>query len=377
MNELQSLVDDERGTQHSSSFAIDYISSNTNNSTPEIMMHTKNIANATSETANDTNDTSTPDVVMEESNDTSIPHIANDSNDTSIPDIANDSNDTSIPDIANESNDVSTPDLMMEEQNDIDYFEDLEHDDNDENSSYDYNRTLFGSIEKAKDVALELMDTLKVEFGIDGAKQIIVDTAKVAGIPLFAKRDMSISVDVDINDLERKIQGFSDATLMMTRRSSNVGVVARCIEISQQIKRLDSSSHFAQVAVFVYLLEYSALFKEADDSANHKELNKELQIGLEIKSAAQFSKFRRKCERVKKLCNVLGVAGGCAMGMYVKIYSLENMVNTEFKDMIKDLKMNRQLISFCQTLVVDDTGMPMIRQSTATTASIPSSSTSL
>jgi len=117
---------------------------------------------------------------------------------------------------------------------------------------------------------------LKDEFGIDVAKQIIVDTAKVVGISLFAKRDMSISIDVDVNDLQRKISGFSGATLTMTKRSNNVDAVAQCIEISKQIKRLDSSSHFAQVAVIVYLLEYSALFKEADDSANHQELNKDL-----------------------------------------------------------------------------------------------------
>lgn len=117
---------------------------------------------------------------------------------------------------------------------------------------------------------------MKDEFGIDVAKQIIVDTAKVVGISLFAKRDMSISIDVDVNDLQRKIPGFSGATLTMTKRSNNVDAVARCIEISKQIKRLDSSSHFAQVAVIVYLLEYSALFKEADDSANHQELNKDL-----------------------------------------------------------------------------------------------------
>ncbi|KAL7323550.1 hypothetical protein PS15p_210185 [Mucor circinelloides] len=337
MNELQSLVDDECGTQHLSLFAIDYISNNTNNSTPEIMIHTTNTANATSnsgitmkdnvQTANDTNDTSTPDILMEE-------------------------NDVT----ANNSNGTSAPDIMMDEQNaDIDYFDDLEYDDNDENSSDNNGGTLLGSIEKAKNVTLDLMDALKDEFGINAAKQIIVDTAKVAGISLFAKRDMSISIDVDVNDLKRKIQGFTGAALTMTKRSNNVGVVALCIEISKQIKRLDN------------------------DKENHKELNKGLQIGLEIKAASQFSKFRRKCDCVRKWCNVVGVVGGCAMGMHVKIYLLENMVNIEFKDLIKELRMNRRLISFfCQTLRVDDTGMLMIRQSTATAtaASIPSSSTS-
>lgn len=221
-------------------------------------------------------------------------------------------------------------------------------------------------------MTLKLMDALKGEFGV------IVDTAKMAGIPLFAKRDVPTCINVDIDDLKRKHQGFDGAALRMTKRRNDMGIADRSVEINQQIKRLNSSGNYAPVAVFVYLLKYSFLFKEAEASENHQKLNQDLLLGLEIKSAPQYSRFRRKCDRVRRLCDVLGVAGGCAMGTCVKIYSIENMVNTEFKDLIKELKMNRRLISFSQTLSVDDTGMPMIRQLTATvtTASISSSSTS-
>lgn len=33
----------------------------------------------------------------------------------------------------------------------------------------------------------------------------------------------------------------------------------------------------------------------------------------------------------------------CNGGTYVKVYSIENMVNPDFKSLIKDLKTNRQL----------------------------------
>lgn len=169
-----------------------------------------------------------------------------------------------------------------------------QHDDNQqEDLSRENNDGLFGTIEKGKEVTLKLMDALKGEFGV------IMDTAKMAGIPLFAKRDVPTCINDDIDDLKRKHQGFDGAALRMTKRRNDMGIVDRCVEINQQIKRLNSSGNYAPVAVFVYLLKYSFLFKEADASEDHQKLNQDLLVGLEIKSAPQYSRFRRNCDRVK------------------------------------------------------------------------------
>lgn len=78
---------------------------------------------------------------------------------------------------------------------------------------------------------------------MDVAKKIIVDTAKVAEIPLFAQRHRTISIDIDVGEMREKIQGFSRATLTtMTKRQDNTNVVDRCVEIVEETKCLDSTS---------------------------------------------------------------------------------------------------------------------------------------
>lgn len=43
------------------------------------------------------------------------------------------------------------------------------------------------------------------------------------------------------------------------------------------------------------------------------------------------------------------------MGMYVKIYLDDNMINPKFKSLMK-----KKLIVFCHTLRIGDDGMPMV-----------------
>ena len=220
---------------------------------------------------------------------------------------------------------------------------------------------LFGSVAKASHVLLTLMNGLREEFGVEVAKKMIIETAKQANIPLHTPRDPIMTVDVNVDDMRKRIGRFNTATLLIIQRNEQTNLVDRCVEIVGQIKRLNSTTDYARVAVFVYLLEIAGLLEEADASANHKELNTQLQTNLEIDKLTQYSKFKRKCARVKKLCGILGVPGGCAMAMFIKIYSLENMTNEDFKTILKDLKTKRDLIDFCQTLRVDGSGMPSLR----------------
>lgn len=236
--------------------------------------------------------------------------------------------------------------------------DEMELDDEDEDTDED--GILFGSLDKARKVTIDLMKQLKEEFGADVAKQLIVESAKAAGAALHGNRDTSIRIDVPLDDMRLRLQSFSTATLQIKQRENGTNLIDRCVEIMVQVKHLDSTEDFAKVAVFVYLLEVAHLIEEADEDEKSKELNVQLQKALKIDSSTQYSKFKRKCSRVKKLCDVLGVAGGCALGMYIKIYAIENMINVDFKTMIVDLKSKTELLNFCKTLQVSRDGMPML-----------------
>ncbi|EPB90445.1 hypothetical protein HMPREF1544_02653 [Mucor circinelloides 1006PhL] len=217
--------------------------------------------------------------------------------------------------------------------------DEMELDDEDEDTDED--GILFGSLDKARKVTIDLMKQLKEEFGADVAKQLIVESAKAAGVALHGNRDTSIRIDVPLDDMRLRLQSFSTATLQIKQRENGTNLIDRCVEIMVQ-------------------LEVAHLIEEADEDEKSKELNVQLQKALKIDSSTQYSKFKRKCSRVKKLCDVLGVAGGCALGMYIKIYAIENMINVDFKTMIVDLKSKTELLNFCKTLQVSRDGMPML-----------------
>lgn len=130
---------------------------------------------------------------------------------------------------------------------------------------------------------------------------IIVSTAKVAGILLFVKRDTTSNIDIDVDDIRREIREFNSATLTMAKTPDDIDIVNRCVEVNEHTKRLYCTSNYAQAVMFVYLLELSALFKEANASEDHQKLNRNLQEEFKIKKAPQYSKFRRKSDGVKKI----------------------------------------------------------------------------
>lgn len=74
---------------------------------------------------------------------------------------------------------------------------------------------------------------------MDVTKKIIVDTAKVAEVSLFAQRHRTVSIDIDVDEVREKTQGFSRATLTtMTKRQDDTNVVERCVEIVEETKCL-------------------------------------------------------------------------------------------------------------------------------------------
>lgn len=80
---------------------------------------------------------------------------------------------------------------------------------------------------------------------MDVTKKIIVDTAKVAEVSLFAQRHRTVSIDIDVDEVREKTQGFSRATLTtMTKRQDDTNVVERCVEIVEETKCLDSTSGY-------------------------------------------------------------------------------------------------------------------------------------
>lgn len=66
----------------------------------------------------------------------------------------------------------------------------------------------------------------------------------------------------------------------------------------------------------------------------------------------QLSKLKRKCRRVKELVDLFDKRGGCALAMYILIFTLENASHEEWTDLIKDLRGQLELVTFCLSLQV-------------------------
>lgn len=70
--------------------------------------------------------------------------------------------------------------------------------------------------------------------------------------------------------------------------------------------------------------------------------------------------MKRKCRRVYELTEYFGEGGGCALGMYIPIFTLEDACNEEWIDLVRDLRNQVQLTSFCISLKVDENRIALL-----------------
>lgn len=224
------------------------------------------------------------------------------------------------------------------------------------------NTDLFGTIANAETMIVNTLEEISEEFGRDTTKQIVLNACKTANIALFEPKTRNFQqvLLVNIEELKSRIQSFSKATVDLNIHLSGQNTVNDCLILVQKINSLHTTNHVAQVAIFVFFCRLSAIIKKAENTTTAKEFNKNLQEALEIKKSQTYSKFKRKCHRVAQLYKILGPGGGAAMGMYVKIHTLENAGNDDWRTLMKELQTMNELITFCKTIITNAQGMPIL-----------------
>ncbi|GAN03440.1 hypothetical protein MAM1_0040d02893 [Mucor ambiguus] len=81
----------------------------------------------------------------------------------------------------------------------------MEQDEEDEDTDEDDDGVLFGSLDKTRNVSIDLMKQLKEELGTDLAKNLVIESAKAVGIALHGNRDTSITIDVPLDDMRLRL----------------------------------------------------------------------------------------------------------------------------------------------------------------------------
>ncbi|GAN09225.1 hypothetical protein MAM1_0251c08748 [Mucor ambiguus] len=104
---------------------------------------------------------------------------------------------------------TSSPSPQIREQDEMEQDE-MEQDEEDEDTDEDDDGVLFGSLDKARNVSIDLMKQLKDEFGSDVVKKLVIESAKAVDIALHGNRDTSITIDVPLGDMRLQLNDDVD-----------------------------------------------------------------------------------------------------------------------------------------------------------------------
>ncbi|KAK4520013.1 uncharacterized protein ATC70_008141 [Mucor velutinosus] len=230
---------------------------------------------------------------------------------------------------------------------------------NEANNNNDEEDGLFGSVDRAKKTTIELVTAIKDEFGNEVCKEVILEACKEVQLILYGKKRELKTSAMSVQEHRERIQSFSLANLDLRLRLTGTDPVQHCLQINRKIKSMTMARYLSQTATFVYLLRMNSIIRRAEKEANVRDFNEGLMEGLEFTKTQQLSKFKRKCRRVDELVEYFGQAGGCSLGMYIPIFTLENGGNDDWLELVNDLKRQTEFYVYCMTLTVDENGLPV------------------
>ncbi|CAO3615705.1 unnamed protein product [Mucor fragilis] len=206
----------------------------------------------------------------------------------------------------------------------------------------------------------------KEQFGVDTTRDLILKCAAATNITLFKTKPReggAVIPTIDVEETRGKIARFTaaslDTNITMKSLDSIENILDNCLTVNQHLTSVEAAKEISQVRCFAYLHKLHENIEAAKASgADFKDFLSKLKTKLQLKSAAQVSKLRRKVKRVNELVDTVdNVAGAYVLGMYITVHCLENEKDANWNEMIAAILEHTEYLAFSMGLTLGADGV--------------------